>query len=430
MIGTRARSNRRQATIVVAALAGASALASFDRAIVTIAGPQLRRDLGVTDTQFGLLSGLAFAVPLALVGVLAGRLADRTSRKRLLIAGVTLWSVMTGLCGVTRSLGALFLARIGVGAGEATLAPAAMSMLADAFPPARRAGPVSAYFVGAHAGQGLAFALGGVLLHRLDALGRWQWIFPLAGLFGLLAVVLLALVREPPRRERMRTEVGERPLRIAEVIAYVRERAAAFAVILVAPPLVAVGFSALVVFLPMLLQRAHAWPIDRAGTVLATVGLPATIGGSVLAGALGRRVAPVGGHARVLAWAIALAAPPCIAIPLVPSGALAVALLGTGLLFYSICLALPPMAIQAIAPNEMRGQLVGALHLLTGLLGLGVGPVVAGSISDAVGSLPAALAVLLGATYPLAGLVAFSCIAAYERVACASADWRSSHEAI
>ena len=193
-----------------------------------------------------------------------------------------------------------------------------------------------------------------------------------------------------------------------------------------APPLLAVGFSALVVFLPMLLQRAHQWPIERAGVALAAVGLPVAISGSLLAGALGRRVAPTGGHARLLAWAIALAAPCCIAIPLMPSGGLAVGVLGISLLFYSICLALPPMAIQAIAPNEMRGQLVGTLHLLTGLLGLGLGPVVAGFISDRVGSLPVALAVVLGATFPLAAVVAFSCVAAYERVACDAADWRSS----
>ena len=93
-----------------------------------------------------------------------------------------------------------------------------------------------------------------------------------------------------------------------------------------------------------------------------------------------------------LLMAIALAAPCCIAIPLMPSGGLAVGVLGVGLFFYSMCLALPPMAIQAMAPNQMRGQLVGTLHLLSGLLGFGVGPVLAGSISDTIGSLPTALA--------------------------------------
>jgi MFS family permease len=423
---TRTWPGRREAHIAVAALASASALASFDRAIITVAGSQLRRDLGLTDTQFALLSGLSFAVPLALVGLLAGRLADHASRKRLLVGGVALWSVMTAACGATRSLAALFLARIGVGAGEATLAPAAMSMLADVFPPDRRARPVSVYFVGAHAGQGLAFALGGAILQRLDTRGRWQMIFPLAGVLGLMVLGLLALVREPERRERLQSGTGDRPLPVAAVTAFVRRRAAAFALVFVAPPLLAVGFSALVVFLPMLLQRAHRWPIDRAGVALGAVGLPVAICGSLLAGALGRRVARVGGHARLLAWAIALAAPCCIAVPLMPSGGLAVGALGVGLLFYSMCLALPPMAIQAIAPNQMRGQLVGSLHLLTGLLGFGVGPVLVGSISDTIGSLPTALAVVLGATYPLAAVVAFSCISAYERAACEAADWRSS----
>ncbi|MGH7575597.1 MAG: MFS transporter, partial [Longimicrobiales bacterium] len=335
---------RPHARFAVLALAAAYALASFDRAIITLVGEPLRRDFGITDVQFGILSGLAFAVPLAVLGIPAGRLADRWVRKVVLLGGVVVWSAMTGLCGVVKSFGPLVAARVGVGVGEAGISPTAMPIIADYFPPERRSRPISIYFLGTHLGQASAFILGGALLVRLDQLAPrafpvigtvrgWQLLFPIASIAGSLVVVLLLGMREPPRRELMRSAVQARGLALRDVARYVRRHVRAYGVILLAPTLLSVGFQALLVFLPTLLQRAHGWPVDQAGAMLGIVGLPMAVSGTLLAGVLGdyvTRRARRGGHALLLAWAILLAAPFCIAVPLAPNGYLAIAVLGGG----------------------------------------------------------------------------------------------------
>ncbi len=422
---------RAHARFAVFALGAAFALASFDRAIITLVGEPLRRDLGITDGQFGILAGLAFAVPLALLGVPAGRLADRMARKVVLLGGLTVWSAMTGLCGAVKSLGALLAARVGVGAGEAAISPTAVPIIADYFAPGQRSRAIAVYFLGTHLGQASALILGGALLFRLDRLAPrqlqvigmvygWQLLFPIAAAAGLVVAALLFAMREPPRRELMRAGAQARGLPLREVAAFVRKRAGAFSVILLAPTLLSIGFHALLVFLPTLFQRAHGLPVDRAGAMIGAVGLPAAIGGTLLAGVLGDRVmqrTARGGHALLLAWAILLAVPFCIAVPLAPSGGLAVAALGGGLIFYSISLTVPSTAIQVIAPNQMRGQLVGALSMFVNMVGYGLGPVLVGFLSDRLSDLPLALAILVGVTYPLAALVAFSGVPAYDRVA-------------
>src|SRR5262245_16869764 len=344
-----------QAWYAVIALSLVFALGSFDRAIVTLVSEPLRRDLGITDGQFGLVAGSAFAVALALLGIPAGRLADRMARKAVLLSGLGVWSAMTFLSGAAKSLGGLLGVRVGVGAGEAVISPTAVPIIADYFPPERRSRPISIFYLGTHLGQASAFVLGGVLVQRLDQLPArelpviglvygWQLLFPLAGLAGLVAAVLLFAVREPPRRELMRASVHMRGLPVRDVWAYARERMGALCVVLLAPTVLSIGFSALLVFLPTLLQRVHGWPVDRAGAALGIVGLPMALGGTVLAGVMADRMtrnATPGGHGRLLAWSILLATPFLIALPLAPSGGLTLAALAGGLVFYSMSLTLP-----------------------------------------------------------------------------------------
>src|SRR5262245_30288173 len=427
-----------QGWMAVLAVTAAAALASFDRAIITLAGGPLRRDWGVTDAEFGVLSGFAFAIPMALLAIPVGRLADRVSRKLVLLCGVSVWSLMTALSGAAGSLGVLLVARVGVGGGEAVMSPTAGPILADYFPPERRSRATSVYFLRAHFGQAAAFVFGGALLFRLDRLPPrtlplvgtvqgWQLLFPIAGAAGLIVLVLAAIMREPARRELMRSVQGTERWTKRAVVEYVAARAGAFAVLLGVPALLAIGFTPLLVFLPTLLQRAHGLSVDRAGALIGAVGLPMAIVGTLLAGVLGDRVvrrATRGGHARLLAWATALAAPFMVAVPLAANGNMAVAALAAGLIFHSIGLAVPAMAVQAIVPNEMRGQLVGAIAMLTGLVGWGIGPALAGWLSDTIGSLPLALALVLGIAYPSAGLIAFSGLGAYDRAAGAAVESR------
>ena len=186
-------------------------LSFIDRQILSLLVEPMKRDLGLTDVQVSLLQGLAFASIYCVAGLPLGRAADQFNRRNIILWGVASWSVMTSLCGVVRSYGALVLCRGGVGIGEATLSPAAYSMLSDYFPPRRLPAAMSFYNLGPAIGSGLAFMLGGAVLSlasstRTLSIGflhdvrPWQVTFLIVGALGVVLIALLALVHEPPRR--------------------------------------------------------------------------------------------------------------------------------------------------------------------------------------------------------------------------------------
>ncbi|MEP6174417.1 MAG: MFS transporter, partial [Parasphingorhabdus sp.] len=136
----------------------------IDRAILNIVVDPVRLDLGITDVQIGLLQGLAFGVFYAFMGLPMGLLADRTSRKRLLVAGITIWSLATIASGYATSFGELFAARLMVGLGEAALGPCAISLIADMFPPEKRGRPISVYMMGQGLANGIAISVTGIII--------------------------------------------------------------------------------------------------------------------------------------------------------------------------------------------------------------------------------------------------------------------------
>ena len=136
----------------------------IDRYVIALLIQPIKQDFDLTDTQIGLLSGLAFAIFYTTLGIPIGRLADRYNRRRIISAGIFVWSLMTGLCGLAQSFWQLFAARVGVGVGEAALSPAAFSLIADSFPVQRIGRALSVYSVGVYFGSGLAFIIGGAVI--------------------------------------------------------------------------------------------------------------------------------------------------------------------------------------------------------------------------------------------------------------------------
>ena len=139
-------------------------LAFIDRIIVSFLVGPIRADFNITDFQFSLISGLAFAIFYATLGIPIARLADTRNRRNIITVGITIWSLMTAICGLTSNYWQLFLARLGVGVGEATLSPAAISMISDYFPKERRALPINIYSAGVQGGAGLANIFGGLIV--------------------------------------------------------------------------------------------------------------------------------------------------------------------------------------------------------------------------------------------------------------------------
>ena len=210
-----------RAWAMVMLLVAAYAIAFVDRQILTLLVEPVKRDLAITDTQFSLLSGLAFTLFYTIMGIPFAWLADRGSRRNLIAVSMTFWSVMTAACGLANSFLTLFLARIGVGVGEAGLSPAAYSMIADSFPPEKRARPLTVYAIGAILGVGLALIIGGAVVHWASSappvvlpvigeLKTWQLAFLIVSLPGPLLALLLLPMREPTRHEKAKT-VGGNP---------------------------------------------------------------------------------------------------------------------------------------------------------------------------------------------------------------------------
>lgn len=180
-----------------------------DRNILSILGEDIKRDLGISDSQLGFLYGTAFAVFYSLFGIPLGKLADMWFRGRLIALGLTLWSSMTVISGFAANFTQLGLARIGVGVGEASASPAAFSMLGDYFPRKQRGMVLAIYSSGIYVGAGLALAVGGEVVEWWTAaytpqtapfgLRGWQVALMIVGTPGLLLALICAFLREPVR---------------------------------------------------------------------------------------------------------------------------------------------------------------------------------------------------------------------------------------
>lgn len=192
----------------------------IDRQLITILAPDLKRDLGISDSDFGFLYGTAFGVFYAVFGLPLGRLADRWVRVRLLALGLALWSAMTALSGLSRNFAQLGLARIGVGIGEATATPCAYSLISDRFPPHRRATALAIYSAGLYIGGGISLFLGSSIAQGWDqafagglaplGLAGWQVAFLAVGIPGMLLALWVATLREPARgRFEAEAQAGE-----------------------------------------------------------------------------------------------------------------------------------------------------------------------------------------------------------------------------
>ncbi len=197
--------SRPYAWSVLAILIATAILSYTDRQVLSLLVDPIPSDLGIGDQQIGYLLGTAFAVVYGVAGIPLGYLADRTSRRNLILAGVLVWSCGTLACGLSHTFGELFAARILVGLGEAVLSPAAISLISDYFPPSRRGTAVGFFLSGIAMGVGVAILIGGGVLHLvqmgafagtpLAAQPAWRLVLILIGAAGMLWALLILLIR-------------------------------------------------------------------------------------------------------------------------------------------------------------------------------------------------------------------------------------------
>jgi MFS family permease len=377
---------------VVVVLALGLTLSLMDRLIIALMIGPIKRDLALSDTDIGLLQGLAFTLLYVIAGLPLGRIADRGSRRGLAALSVMTWSVMTMICGLTVSFRQLFIARLGVGVGEAGLSPAAISMVSDYFPPHQRARPLAFLSIGATAGAGLALMFGGAMVHAIGASERivlplvgmvrgWQAV--LLGAIGVLFSGIFWSVREPQRRERLAVPRAS----VADVGYFLWQRKGFFAAQFLGPSFAVLTLIAFHSWMPTMFIRRFHWNTAATGMAYGgCVGL-AGVTGIVLGGWAAERAGRGGDLSAPLSVASAAAlgaALPMAAAPLLANPWWVVAVLYVGMTLLVIPSALAPAMLQSVCPNELRGQVFSVYLLVMSTFGYALGPLSVAWITDHV----------------------------------------------
>jgi MFS family permease len=355
----------------------------MDRQILSILLEPIRADLKLSDTQLGLLTGLAFALFYATLGIPVARLADRGNRRNIVAISLTVWSLFTAICGLAQNFVQLLLARIGVGVGEAGSSPPSHSMIADLYPPDRRAGAMAIYTSGVVLGGGFGTMIGGTLAYYYG----WREAIVAVGVPGIiLAVIVRLFVVEPPRgmSEPDKPRTTEQPPLMDGFRTIWAEPAARHLV--AAVTLTSLIGYALAAFGPSFYVRSFGLDVRSVGLILGPlVAILGTISG-VVGGILADRWARKRGL-HVQAWLVAilktLALPFLIAMYLSPTVWIAVPVYAVAVLFQSSYLGPTFALLQGLAPLRLRAMWAAITLLVINLVGLGLGPTAIGAISDA-----------------------------------------------
>jgi len=360
------------------------ALAFFDRSIINLFIIPIQRDFGLNDTQISLLIGLAFGVFNSLFGLPVARLVDKGRRTLIVTCGIVAWSVATAGCGLAGSFWQLFSGRMGVGVGEATVMPSGVSLLADLFPPSRRAAAMGTFYGGIYLGGGCALLIGGLLwksigdrfvvLPLIGGFHSWQVILLGVGAAGLLLAPFTLLIREPRRLEHG-VPIVRADVPIATVVQYYRTNARTMIGHGVGFCLQNFPQHAGAVWLPTLAVRNLGWSIAQAGTIYGVMTLVLGPAGSASAGLIAdmltRRGRTDGKLIVCIGAAIASALASAVLVMHLASGTVVAAIACLAFLGPFV-LPLAPGALQDIVPNAMRGQAtaiyVGVINIVAGSL--------------------------------------------------------------
>jgi predicted MFS family arabinose efflux permease len=374
--------SRAYANYVLAILFVAYVFNFIDRQIISILLEPIKQDLDVSDTAMGFLTGPAFAIFYATLGVPIARLGDVWVRRTIIAIGIALWSAMTVVSGLVRSFTEMSFARIGVGVGEAALSPPAHSLLADYFPVERRATALSIYATGIHIGILFGVLAGG----WLEEFWGWRSAFILVGAPGLLIAALVRwTVREPPRGGHEGGAGDEPAPPVSEVLRFLWSLRS-FRHLSLGMAFTAFAGYAFVSWAPTFLRRVH----DMSGGELGTkYGLVLGIGGaigSILAGLLVDRLGQysVRWWLRVPAIAALAPAPFILAFFFHPDPDVALVWLFPGLVLAAMYQGPVFSTVQTLVRVRMRTVASGILLFVVNIIGLGLGPQSVGLLNDTV----------------------------------------------
>ena len=414
---------------VVVVLYLAYTFSFVDRSITAYLVRPIRAEFAINDFQFSLMQGMAFALFFTIMGIPVGRLADSWNRRFLVIIGVAVWSTMTILCGKAESYWELFVFRMGVGVGEACLAPCAYSLISDYFPREKRSLPLNMYSAGVMLGSGLANVFGGLVaryalsggprtVFLLGDLKPWQLTFVWVGLPGAAMVLLLATIREPYRSEKKgRPSTGA-------TLRHLRRHRATYASLIGGTTFGAMTNGAILGWVPVWFERRYGWHQAQTGPYLGSVIFVFGTLGLSIAGYLAGKYIRAGKKAVYIK--LMIAAEGLVVIPLILAYVAdepywVLGCVGATVFFTGFPSGLGPAALQWITPNEMRGQITAAYLFVLSLISMSATPAAVGYLTTyffADDKAVRSSAVLVGVVAALLGMIVLAIgLRSYERTA-------------
>jgi len=362
-----------------------------DRTLITSFGTAIITDLNLSDSQFGLLTGLIFVFFYSIMGLFMGALADRVHRPRLIAAGLVLWSVLTALSGVAKNFLQIGMARLFIGVGESAMAPSAISMISDLFPKAKRGTATGIYYLGVPLGAGGSFIVAGVLGPMIG----WRNCFLVLGAIGLVLALGLLFLKDPKRGAMEEKSAAAEAENKEELMSgnWRRVVSDVFSVVKSTPALAWTMIGAVFLHIPLGAgQFAIVW-LERErgfalGEISATYGLIYIIfgtAGTFLGGILSDwyQARYKGGRVRFLAYLMLGITPLLISFRFVsPSSSLFYIGMAAGMFSVSSFYGPAFSTVQDLTPVRLRGVMTGLLLVACNLLGLGIGAGMTGVLSD------------------------------------------------
>jgi MFS family permease len=390
-------------------------LSFVDRQMVNLLVEPIRADLRISDTQVSLLQGFAFAVFYTFMALPISWAADNYRRPGIIAAGLFLWSVMTAMCGVARSFSGLFLARIGVGVGEATLSPAALSFIADAFPRDKVVRAVGFFASAQSIGGGIALIVGGAAIASVSGPGHadfalpllgvlkpWQMAFMIVGLAGLPFLLLVATLRDPPRSAAA-METADTGAFLAHL--GITKRFLTF--VLGGQILTAIAGYSSQSWFPVFFVRVHGLPIAQAGLIVGTsTALFGTLG--LLTAARTSELLARRGRRDGIMLAMSFGAIGVVIGNLIfAQGSLPASIVGMMIMVASnATAAVVPATLQLTTPDRMRARMIALMLFVLNLTGLGLGPTIVAATTDYVFHDPKAVGSSVALVGTICGLLA------------------------
>lgn len=352
----------------------------IDRNILSILGQSIKEELQISDTEFGFLGGIAFAIFYTFMGIPIARLADKKSRKVILSVCLAIWSAMTALCGLVQNFAHLVLCRIGVAIGEAGGSPPSHSIISDLFPEERRGAALGIYALGIPIGSAIGFLAGG----WINELFGWREAFLVVGIPGIfLALVVYFTVKEPPRGlSDIKRNADQEAPPLKEVLPFLWAKKS-FRWMCLAGALHAFVGNGVGLYIPMMFERSHGLGTGEIGTwlfVLGFFGMIGTFGAGWLCDKMGVK------DKRYYLWIPGIATlahvPFATFTYLYDDPQIALAVYGIAYILGHAYLAPTFAMTQALVSVRMRALASSIMLFLLNIIGLGLGPQITGILSD------------------------------------------------